>query len=148
MTVRNRKKVRKQRGSRVYGYGRISGGHRKSGSRGGKGSAGSKGHHRIGRIAEMIRNQKGFTTPKTSSQEYSVNVGDIDEQIELLLAKEIAIKEGSKIKIDVRDLGYTKVMGKGLVKHSFNLHTETVTSRAQEKIEAAGGKVILHSDQK
>ncbi|MFX0086856.1 MAG: uL15 family ribosomal protein [Candidatus Hodarchaeota archaeon] len=146
MTVRKRKKVRKQRGSRVYGYGRISGGHRKSGSRGGKGNAGSKGHHRIGRIAEMIKNQKGFTVPKAPSQEYSVNIGDIDEQIDLLMEKEIALKEGSNIKIDVRDLGYTKVMGKGMVKHQFNIHTETVTSRAQEKIEAAGGKVFLHSD--
>jgi large subunit ribosomal protein L15 len=145
MTLRRNKKVRKQRGSRVYGYGRISGGHRKGGSRGGVGNAGSKGHHRIGRIAEMIRNQRGFTAPNASPNNLTVNIGELDEQIELLLAKKIAVKEGKYIKIDVSELGYAKVMGKGLVKNPLNVHAEKITQHAKEKIEAAGGKAILKS---
>ncbi len=148
MTLRRNKKVRKQRGSRVYGYGRISGGHRKGGSRGGVGKAGSKGHHRIGRIAEMIRNQRGFTAPNASPKDLTVNIGALDEQLELLLAKKIAIKEGNNIKIDVSELGYTKVIGKGLVKNPLNIHAERITPRAQEKIEAAGGKALLKKKQK
>ncbi|MHA2075288.1 MAG: uL15 family ribosomal protein [Candidatus Hodarchaeales archaeon] len=146
MTQRKNKKVRKQRGSRVYGYGRISGGHRKGGSRGGVGQAGSKGHHRIGRIAEMIRNQRGFTAPNTSPDDLAVNIGELDEQLELLLAKKIAVKEGKKIKIDVSDLGYTKVMGKGIVKNPLHIHAEKITPHALEKIEAAGGKAITKSE--
>ncbi|MFX0207927.1 MAG: uL15m family ribosomal protein [Candidatus Hodarchaeota archaeon] len=142
MTIRKRKKVRKQRGSRTYGYGRVSGGHRKSGSRGGKGNAGIKDHHRIGRISEMIRSKKGFKAPDIPSSYLSINIGDIDEQLDLLLSKNIAIKEGPNVKIDVTKLGYSKVTGKGSVKHPFHLYAKKITSKAQEKIEAAGGKVF------
>ena len=147
MTVRRKKKVRKQRGSRVYGYGRISGGHRKSGSRGGVGNAGSKGHHRIGRIADMIRNQRGFTNP-TTAQDLSINIGEIDEQIDVLLAKEIAKKDGNNIKIDVNDLGYVKVLGKGLVTRPLTVHAQTITTKAQEKIKNAGGKAVSKTKDK
>ncbi|MFX0171505.1 MAG: uL15 family ribosomal protein [Candidatus Hodarchaeota archaeon] len=139
MTIRKRKKTRKQRGSRTYGYGKVSGGHRKSGSRGGVGKAGSKGHHRIGRIAEMIRNQRGFVVPNRSAS-MTINVGDIDEQLEFLTAAEIAKKEGRVFKVDINKLGYKKVLGKGLVQHPLHIHAQTITSKAQKKIEAAGGK--------
>ncbi|UCG89776.1 MAG: uL15 family ribosomal protein [Candidatus Heimdallarchaeota archaeon] len=145
MTVRKKKKVRKQRGSRTYGYGRVSGGHRKSGSRGGKGNAGIKDHHRIGRISDMIRNKKGFNAPNIPSSSLSINIGDIDEQLDLLLTKNIAIKEGSIFKINIANLGYSKVMGKGFVKHPFHIYAEKITSKALEKIEAAGGKAFTSS---
>jgi large subunit ribosomal protein L15 len=145
MTVRKKKKVRKQRGSRTYGYGRISGGHRKGGSRGGKGNAGIKNHHRIGRISDVIKSQKGFYVPNTPSTDSSINVGSIDAQLDLLLAKEIAKKEGSVFKIDVTELGYSKVLGKGIVSHPFHLYAEKITPRAQEKIQAAGGKAFPSS---
>ena len=141
MTVRRQKKVRKQRGSRVYGYGRISGGHRKSGSRGGVGNAGSKNHHKIGKITDMILSQKGFTSSNPTHSMF-INVGEIDEHIEFLIAAEIAEKKGSKIKVDINKLGPVKVLGKGLVTHPFNLHANLITEKAKEKIEAAGGKVI------
>ncbi|NHJ02225.1 MAG: 50S ribosomal protein L15 [Candidatus Heimdallarchaeota archaeon] len=142
MTVRREKKVRKQRGSRVYGYGRISGGHRKSGSRGGKGNAGIKDHRRIGRIKQMILDQKGFTTHSTDRKQASINIGQLDEQIELLLAGDYAKKEGSHIKIDLRELGFSKVLGKGIVTNSLHVYADTITPKAEEKIEAAGGKTF------
>ncbi|MHA1444234.1 MAG: uL15 family ribosomal protein [Candidatus Hodarchaeales archaeon] len=147
MTVRRQKKVRKQRGSRVYGYGRISGGHRKSGSRGGVGKAGSKNHHKIGSITEMILSQKGFTAPNPTHSMF-INVGEIDEHIEFLIAAEIAEKEGSTLKVDINKLGPIKVLGKGLVTHSINLHANSITEKAKEKIEAAGGKVITDPAEK
>lgn len=144
MTIRKQKKVRKQRGSRVYGYGRISGGHRKGGSRGGKGNAGSKGHHRIGRIREMILNQKGFVSPNPTPSMF-INVGDIDEQLDFLLAAEIAEKDGANIIVDMNKIGPIKILGKGLVTHPIHLRTSSITTKAQEKIEAAGGKVLTES---
>ncbi len=141
MTIRKQKKVRKQRGSRVYGYGRISGGHRKGGSRGGKGNAGSKGHHRIGKISQMILDQKGFTSPNPTVSMF-INVGDINEQLDFLLAAEIAKKEGKTVTVDMSKLGPIKVLGKGLVTHPIHLRADSITTTAQEKIEAAGGKVI------
>lgn len=144
MTIRRRKKIRKQRGSRTYGYGRVSGGHRKSGSRGGVGKAGSKGHHRIGRIAEMIHNQRGFVVPNRSAS-MTINVGDIDEQLEYLLAAEIAEKDGKAFKVDINKLGYKKVLGKGLIQHPIHVYAEAITPKAKMKIEAAGGKAFPSS---
>lgn len=141
MTVRKQKKIRKQRGSRVMGYGRISGGHRKGGSRGGKGNAGSKGHHRIGKISQMILDQKGFVSPNPSPSMF-INIGEIDEQLEFLLAAEIANKKGKTIVVDMNKLGPVKILGKGTVTHPIHLHAGTITTKAQEKIEAAGGKVF------
>lgn len=141
MTVRKKKKVRKQRGSRTYGYGRVSGGHRKSGSRGGVGNAGSKGHHRIGRIADMIQSQKGFTVPNPSTTQ-SINIGEIDEQLEFLLAAEVAEKKGSTFRVDIGKVGYKKVLGKGLVKHPLHIYAQHISPKAKEKIEAAGGKIF------
>ena len=146
MTTRKQKKVRKQRGSRVYGYGRISGGHRKSGSRGGKGNAGSKNHHRIGRIREMILNQKGFTSPNPTPSMF-INIGEIDEQLDFLLAAEIAQKDGKNVVVDMNKIGQVKILGKGLVRNSIHLHTNAITEKAQKKIEAAGGKVITESSE-
>ncbi len=144
MTVRRQKKVRKQRGSRVYGYGRISGGHRKGGSRGGVGNAGSKGHHRIGKISQMILDQKGFTSPNPTASMF-INVGEINEQLDFLLAVEIAKKDGKIITVDMNKLGPIKVLGKGLVTHPIHLQTNSITPTAQEKIESAGGKVITET---
>ncbi|MFX1506281.1 MAG: uL15 family ribosomal protein [Promethearchaeota archaeon] len=145
MTVRKKKKVRKQRGSRTYGYGRISGGHRKGGSRGGKGNAGIKNHHRIGRISDVIKSQKGFNVPNNPSTDSSINIGSIDTQLDLLIAQKIAKKQGSVFKIDISELGYSKVMGKGLVSHPFHLYAEKITPKAQEKIKAAGGEAFPSS---
>ncbi|MHA1542329.1 MAG: 50S ribosomal protein L15, partial [Candidatus Hodarchaeales archaeon] len=132
MTVRRSKKVRKQRGSRVYGYGRISGGHRKSGSRGGVGNAGSKNHHKIGKITDMILSQKGFTSPNPTHSVF-INVGEIDEHIEFLIGAEIAEKEGTKIKVDIKKKKQVKVIGKGLVTHPFNLHANLITEKKKKK---------------
>ena len=63
MVGRKPKKVRKMRGSRTHGYGRVSGGHRKGGQRGGKGAAGRKGHHMIHYILTNRRKEQGFVNP-------------------------------------------------------------------------------------
>ncbi|MHA1331139.1 MAG: uL15 family ribosomal protein [Candidatus Hodarchaeales archaeon] len=146
MTIRKNKKIRKQRGRRTYGYGRISGGHRKSGSRGGKGNAGIKNHHRITRIADVIKSQKGFIVQRTKNLVSSINIGDINRQLESLLQNGSAKKEGKVIKLNLSELGINKVLGKGTVSHPLELVVENITEKAKEKIESAGGQVVLTSE--
>ena len=146
MTIRRSKKVRKQRGSRTHGYGRISGGHRKGGQRGGKGNAGIKDHKRITRIKALIDSQKGFTAPNPNLSTRAINIGDINRQIEKLVANGMATKEGKGFKINLTEHGITKVMGKGLVTNTLQITVENITTKAKEKIETAGGKVILVSE--
>ncbi|MCK4848732.1 MAG: uL15 family ribosomal protein, partial [Candidatus Heimdallarchaeota archaeon] len=104
-------------------------------------------HHKIGSITEMILSQKGFYAPNPTRSMF-INVGEIDEHIEFLIAAEIAEKEGSTIKVDINKLGPIKVLAKGTITTPINLHANSITEKAKAKIEAAGGKVITDSAEK
>ncbi|MHA2362436.1 MAG: uL15 family ribosomal protein [Candidatus Hodarchaeales archaeon] len=138
MVVRRNKKVRKQRGSRVHGYGRISGGHRKSGSRGGVGKSGRKAHHWIQSIIMGKREEKrGFIRHGSSQSIKGLTPINIQE------LAQIASKSIDKIsEIDIRDFGYNKVLGKGVITIPINVKAPAFTEKAKTKIIEAGGKCI------
>ncbi|MFQ5976989.1 MAG: uL15 family ribosomal protein [Candidatus Heimdallarchaeota archaeon] len=143
-TTRRRRKVRKLRGSRVMGYGRVSGGHRKSGQRGGKGKAGKRDHHWILTIAANEIKKTGFTKHPGKEDIKTINVGRLDRLTPRLLAQELATKDDKdRIKVDLRSLGVQKLLGSGQARNSLVIDVDAATSRAVEKIEAAGGEVLL-----
>jgi len=140
MVVRKQKKIRKQRGSRVHGYGRISGGHRKSGARGGVGASGRKAHHWIKSIITGLRDEKkGFQRP-TDVQRRKRPYHTMNVQI----IANIASKSSEKItKIDVREFGYEKVLGKGQINLPLTITALAFSEKAESKITTAGGKCII-----
>lgn len=147
MVVRKRRKVRKLRGSRVYGFGRVSGGHRKSGQRGGKGKSGKKDHHWIKTVKMGQIKIKGFTRPPAArSPSLTVNVGELSSNADLLVTAELAEATGDSIKIDVESLGYDKVLGKGQVRNELIVSAPAFSDKARAKIEAAGGSCIIPED--
>jgi len=146
MAKRTKKKSRKQRGSRVMGYGQASGGHRKSGQRGGKGRAGTYGHHRLKRIKEGFDQEKhGFTRHHGGSSRpvRTINLGELDTKIHQLLAAGKVVKEADKIKINAETLGIDKLLGAGRVTHSLIVIVSDISDNARAKIEAANGEVIV-----
>lgn len=136
------RKIRKKRGSRTQGYGRV-GQHRKSGSKGMR----KAGRHKHGwsyvlRYEPEYFGKKGFTSPKSLRQEVKViNVGELDEVAEKLKGKE---KEG-KIFVDLEVLGYTKLLGAGKVTKPLVVKVPSCSKSAAEKIKEAGGKVLVES---
>jgi large subunit ribosomal protein L15 len=136
------RKIRKKRGSRTQGYGRV-GQHRKSGSKGRR----KAGRHKHGwsyvlRYEPEYFGKKGFTSPKSLRREVKIiNVGELDEVAEKLKGKE---KEG-KIFVDLKGLGYTKLLGAGKVTKSLVVKVPSCSKSAAEKIEEAGGKVLVES---
>jgi large subunit ribosomal protein L15 len=136
------RKIRKKRGSRTQGYGRV-GQHRKSGSKGRR----KAGRHKHGwsyvlRYEPEYFGKKGFTSPKSLRREVKVmNVGELDEVAEKLKGKE---KEG-KIFVDLEGLGYTKLLGTGKVTMPLVVKVPSCSKSAAEKIEEAGGKVLVES---
>ncbi len=142
MVIRKPRKVRKMRGSRTHGYGRVSGGHRKGGQRGGKGAAGRKGQHMIHYILTNRRRERGFSNP-TRKKVNSINIGQLLEKANELVAEGKIQKEGDTLSIDVSALGYDKVLGKGQVKQKVKLITPAISKQAEEKITALGGEVLL-----
>ena len=147
MVVRRRRKARKFRGSRTHGYGRV-GQHRKGGSRGGKGRAAGRKHgHMWSYIIKYEPDRfgkHGFHRPQELVREpKTINVGELDESIDLLRENKIAEYEEDKIIIDVTKLGLDKVLGKGKVTKPLIIKAKSFTTSAIKKIEDAGGKAII-----
>jgi len=127
------------------GWGRI-GQHRKSGSRGGFGLVGFHKHKWTWTIkyAPHWFGKHGFTQPPTIVAEINaINVGELDEIARDMLRQGIAQKEDTKIVIDVSVLGFNKVLGRGKITLPLKVITPAITERAREKIEAAGGEVVI-----
>ena len=134
------------RGRRAAGYGQ-SAGHRASGQRGGKGKAGSKKHHYIKVMMEDPRyfGKHGFKRPQKMLDEViAINVGQLDESADRLVARELATKKGKEYIIDLTKLGIDKVLGSGRITKKLNLiGVRAITPRARDKVTSAGGSVDL-----
>jgi large subunit ribosomal protein L15 len=124
------RKIRKTRGSRTQGYGRI-GQHRDSGS---------KGHRKVGRHKHLWSlivtsepnyfGKHGFTSPQSlHKNENTINLIKLDQ---LAQTNEINLTE----------LGFTKLLGTGKITKSLTVKVATYSKSAQEKVTAAGGKII------
>jgi len=143
MVITKRKKVVKYRAHTTHG-----GGHRKkrrgAGSRGGRGRAGSgkrAGQKKAGGIF-VITGKGGFRPRRDVAPVVPVNVGHFTLQtVEKLVAKGKAVKDGDSYSIDLSLLGYTKLLGAGNPTVKLNLSVSQYSSRAEEKIKAAGGRV-------
>jgi len=144
MAVKNRK-MRKKRGSRTMGRGS----HKKargSGNRGGKGMAGlHKGKWTwVIKYAPDHFGRRGFKLPEEVRQSFAtINVGELDELAEELLAKGIARQEKDRIEVDVSRLGVEKVLGSGKVTRALVVRAKKFSSKAVEKITQAGGEAVV-----
>ncbi|MGA2683154.1 MAG: uL15 family ribosomal protein [Candidatus Bathyarchaeia archaeon] len=129
------RKIRKFRGSRTVGYGRI-GQHR---------DAGSKGHRKVGRHKHLWSyvvthepdyfGKSGFTSPKSlHRRENPINLKKLEE-----LAR---TSQKEKPQIDLAALGYTKLLGSGKIKKALTVQVPSYSKSAAEKIKKAGGEIV------
>ena len=82
----------------------------------------------------------GFKRPQKTIQQFKpINLSVIDNNIEKLLADEIAVKEDGQIVLDVTQLGYNKVLGKGSLSTAITIKAPKFSQSAISKIEDAGG---------
>jgi large subunit ribosomal protein L15 len=133
------RKVRKQRGSRTHGWGRV-GQHRGVGMRGGHGKAGRKKHKwtYVVKYEPNYFGKHGFQRA-WAPQPTTMNVGEVDERVPQLLAAGIATQTADEISIDLDQLKVEKLLGSGEVYHPLQLRVKTWSRGAQRKIEQAGG---------
>lgn len=137
------RKIRKKRGSRTVGYGRV-GQHRKSGSKGRR----KAGRHKhlwsyVLRYEPEYFGKKGFTSPKSLKQKQKViNVGKLEE-----LAKRTSEEKEGKIFLDLEGLGYTKLLGMGKVTKPLIVKVASCSKSAVEKIKEAGGQILMETQE-
>jgi len=137
------RKIRKQRGSRTHGFGRV-GQHRGGGMRGGHGKAGFHKHKwtYVIKYEPDYFGKKGFTSPKNLKRKVNViNVGVLDE-----LAEKLSMKREGKLFIDLESFGCTKLLGAGKVTKPLIVKAPSCSKSAAEKIREAGGQVLLESE--
>ncbi|MEM1515045.1 MAG: uL15 family ribosomal protein [Candidatus Bathyarchaeia archaeon] len=135
------RKIRKKRGSRTCGYGRV-GQHRKSGS---------KGERRAGRHKHLwswvLRYEpdyfgyKGFVSPKQKKMK-NLRYINLKELQEITLKMTTKVGEGEKIFIDLKAMGYMKLLGKGKITLPVVVKVPSYTKEALRKIKEAGGEIL------
>lgn len=142
--IRKTRKICKLRGSRTVAGG-CSKKRRGAGNRGGKGMAGGHKHH----WSWMVKNDPkhfgkyGFKRPQGTKTDYKpVNVDYLDEKCDELVLKGLATKEKDKIVIDVTEIGYNKVLGKGRINKALIIKSPQFSQSALDKIEKAGGEAV------
>jgi large subunit ribosomal protein L15 len=125
------RKIRKFRGTRTIGYGRI-GQHRDSGS---------KGNRKVGRHKHLWSKiqttqpnyfgKHGFTSPQSKHRiESTINLHKLDQ-----------LATGSEV--NLTELGYTKLLGTGKLTKALTIQVPAASQSAIQKVEEAGGKLIL-----
>jgi len=132
------RKIRKTRGSRTQGYGRI-GQHRKTGSKGYR----KAGRHKhlwsyVTTYAKDSFGKHGFTSPQSLRRNESViNVSKLEE-----LASKLSAQNEEQITIDLTSLGYAKLLGSGKIDKALTVKVSSCSKSAAEKIKKAGGQVL------
>jgi len=104
------RKVRKLRGSRTHGWGQV-GQHRGIGMRGGHGKAGRKKH----KWTYVVKHDPNYFGKHGFQRSWvnrptTMNVGELDTQIEELVAREEIRKEDAVYHINLEDLGIAKLL--------------------------------------
>ena len=129
-------------GSRTRGRGHKKG--RGAGLRGGRGNAGCHKtkrimYERVGRVW----GSHGFKRPQTVVGANSViNLKAIEENASVWIDEGIATKKGKTISINLKEMGYDKLLGTGSASQAYKLTIKSASAKAVEKTEAAGGEIV------
>jgi len=136
------RKVRKHRGSRSHGWGVRQ--HKGKGSHGGHGKAGGRKHKWTYTIKyEPNRYGKhGFYRPIIGKTTTIINVGELDELANTLLADGHVLNKDEGLIINLNELGIYKLLGSGRVKRQLTLLVKYHSQIAAKKIEEAKGKIL------
>ena len=147
MTTYKTRKNRKMRGSHTHGWGAKKK-HRGAGSRGGRGMAGT-GKRGDAKKPCIWKNTKyfgkyGFTRPKKIIVKIkAINLKTIEQRLESLLSKKLIEKKNDSYVIDLKKLGFNKVLSTGKITKKFIIKCDYASKKAIDKIKKSGGSIIL-----
>ncbi len=150
MTVNRRKKSVKHRGSHTCGWG-FKKKHRGAGNRGGRGMAGSgkRADQRKPSILKEYGNtyfgKRGFYKHNKTIIK-SINVSYLEEHLPSLIAKKLVKEENNSYVVNLKDLGYDKLLGSGRITKKFIITAESASKKVVERVKKLGGEVILPSE--
>lgn len=119
--------------------------------RGGFGRAGRYRHKK----SSLIRNKefvnmhyvgkKGFTSvpQRTKREGRALNLAQLSSVIDRLINEKKARLDGQKVVLDLKQLGFTRLLGGGSISRPIRVTVDHCSESALEKIKEAGGEAIL-----
>ncbi len=138
-----RKKCRKQRSHTTHGYGSMKK-NRGAGNRGGRGMAGTgkradtKKPSIINKYGNKYFGKHGFTSVKKVLHKIKViNLSLLQQKIESFP------KQNGYIEINLKELGYDKLLGSGNITGKVKIIVDSASKKAIDKVSKAGGEIIL-----
>lgn len=139
--ARRHRKARKLRGSRTHGWG-IQGQHRRHGMIGGRGKAGMH-KHKWAPPQPKFAGKIGFKSPLSLGRvTNTINVGELDELIDTLIANKKLTEEQGKVTVNLKELGYDKLLGGGKVTRPIIVKASSFSVSAEKKISDSGGEIV------
>ncbi len=145
MVVNKRKSKSRRRGSTTHGCGSMKK-RRGAGNRGGRGMAGT-GKKGDAKKPSIWKNPKyfgkhGFKKKGVSRPTKAINLDYFEEKFDKLLAKKLIKKEDDIYIIDVKNLGFNKVLSSGKLTKKYRIISPSFSKKAVKKIESAGGEAV------
>ncbi len=136
------KRRSKKNKSGTHGYG-SSKKNRGAGSSGGRGNAGrgkKAKHHKMkgGEVYQL--GEKGFNSRKDPQN--GINLIDIDQRIEEFVEQGSAEETDSGYVFYADKAGYDKVLGKGTLYNTIEIHAEKFSDSAEEKIKETDSETV------
>ena len=143
----SKEKNKSFRGSRTCGGGTHKN-RRGGGSRGGRGHAGACKHHTLRAMKEgWMYGKHGFTRPAVTQTPVSfINIGELDELAEFLVANKLAEDQNGAIAINLDELGVDKLLGNGRVSKKYLITVGNASAVAKAKVQEQGGQIITESE--
>jgi large subunit ribosomal protein L15 len=136
-------RTKKFRGMRTHGRGKKAG--RGAGLHGGTGNAGLHKHKSM----MMLKydpdhfGRHGFKRPQeVVSAKITMNVGEVQERMDRLLADGFAERKGDRTAVDLTKLGVDKLLGFGQVSQKLDILVPESSAKAKEKVQVAGGSIV------
>lgn len=138
------RRSQKFRGYRTHGRGMKAG--RGGGMHGGRGNAGLHKH----KYLYMVKydpdhfGRHGFKKrPQGASAPVVViNLADIERNLQQYIYSGKAKKEKETITLNLQEMGYGKLLGKGTITKPVKIIVQKASAKAMEKVKEAGGAVI------
>jgi len=142
MPARKRKKASRLRGSKTHSHGAKKK-WRGKGNRGGAGMAGSgkRGDQKKPSIWKKDYFGRKYFRSKKLRKDKVINVSFIEENLEKFLKNKVIEEKNGVYVVDLKKIGFNKLIGKGKVKHKFSIVCEKASKKAIEKVKKAGGDV-------
>lgn len=145
MSLNRRKKSIKFRGDHTHGYGSKKK-HRGSGHQGGVGMAGT-GKKADQKKTKIWKDKKYFGRHGFDSKSKivikGINLFYLEIHLNTLVKDGLVKKEGDSYAVNLKDLKCNKLLGSGVVTKKYIITTDYASKAAVEKVQAAGGNIIV-----